>query len=97
MSGQLGLSTPWVRQVISGPLRDELKAAVPDGWSIGISASPNRNKYKAWANDDRSGAFALHIVEYHDAEQAIRAVIRWIHENETWTEAPPAWEILDEG
>lgn len=78
MKGQLGLSTPWARQAIREPLRSELRALVPDDWTVGVSVQGDHSRVIAWANDDLLGRYALHIVRHRDAESAIRMVIAWI-------------------
>jgi hypothetical protein len=80
VSGTLGLSSPWARQAIQGELRTELSALVPDRWGVGLSVAANHRSYRAWCTDMREEPprYAVHIVEAHDAERAIRKAIAWI-------------------
>lgn len=77
MAGNLGLASPWAREALTDPLRSELRALIPDDWTIGLSV-PGAGTYRAWANNDLTGDYALHIVERSTAEAAIRDVIIWI-------------------
>ena len=48
MSGKLGLSTPWARSALTGPDRQDVTDAIPDGWQVGVSMSPNRGQWYLW-------------------------------------------------
>ncbi len=48
MSGSLGLSTPWARQGITKEDRLDVEAAIPDGHTLGVSMTPNRDKWIFW-------------------------------------------------
>ena len=80
MSGRLGLSSPWARDAVPEPLRSELRALIPDGWTVGVSTNPSRAWFKAWANDERGDTtrYAVHIEERRSAEVAVRRCVAWI-------------------
>ncbi len=91
--GNLGLASPWARQAVPEPLRATLRALVPEGWTIGVGV-PRPGTYRAWANHDDSGRYALHIVETREVESAIRTVIAWIRlETQTWTAGPDGYVV----
>jgi hypothetical protein len=93
MSGHLGLASPWARQAVPEPLRATLRASVPQGWTIGVGV-PRPGTYRAWANHDASGRYALHIVETRSAEASIRSILAWIgRETETWTTGPDGYVV----
>jgi len=48
MSGKLGLSTPWTRQAISRESRLDVEEAIPDGYTLGVSMTPNRSMWIFW-------------------------------------------------
>ena len=51
MSGVLGLSTPWTRAALTGQRRQDVTALIPDGWTLGVSMSPNRGQWIFWTRD----------------------------------------------
>ncbi len=48
MPGSLGLSTPWARAALTGQDRRDVADAIPDGWTLGVSMSPNRGLWYFW-------------------------------------------------
>jgi hypothetical protein len=48
MSGTLGLSSPWSREAIRGEDRLDIESLIPDGWTLGVSVTPNRAQVRMW-------------------------------------------------
>ena len=49
--GTLGLTTPWARAAITGPDRQDVIDAIPSGWQLGVSMSPNKGQWYLWTVD----------------------------------------------
>ena len=43
--GKLGLTTPWAREGLTREDRDDIEAAIPDGWQLGVSVDRNRAQW----------------------------------------------------
>jgi hypothetical protein len=50
-AGKLGLTTPWARAALTGPDRQDVIDAIPEGWQVGVSVSPNRGQWYLWTVD----------------------------------------------
>ena len=62
MAGELGLSSPWAREGISKEDREDVAAAIPDGWTLGVAVSPNKDKWVFWTVDpEGTVSHKLHI------------------------------------
>ena len=51
MAGTLGLSTPWAREGHEQGDREDIEAAIPDGWTLGVSVDKNRSQWVFWTKD----------------------------------------------
>ena len=49
--GKLGLTTPWAREGLTREDRDDIEAAIPDGWQLGVSVDRNRAQWIFWTVD----------------------------------------------
>src|SRR4051812_20094297 len=48
MSGRLGLSSPWARELFPAAVRQEIEATIPEGWIVGVSVRADRAYVSVW-------------------------------------------------
>jgi hypothetical protein len=70
MPGELGLSSPWAREGISKADRADVEAAIPDGWTLGVAVSPNKDKWVFWTKDPDGNISHKTHVSHHMALRA---------------------------
>lgn len=73
--GTLGLSSPWARAKVAEPVRSELAALIPEGWTVGVSVAPNNGRVRVWLNHGPD--ISVHVIEGFHAETLIRAAVAW--------------------
>lgn len=78
MAGNLGLSSPWARQALPEPMRAEFRRLVPDHWTVCLAVPDRPRRFRAWANNDMTGEYGLHVVERRTASAAVFDVILWL-------------------
>lgn len=78
--GILGLVSPWARAKVPEPLRSELAALIPQGFTVGVSVAPNNGRVKVWVNTPDQVAAKTFLG--YDAPTHIRAAIDWIEQQD---------------
>lgn len=71
--GVVAPASPWARRALPEPLRSELASLVPENWTIGVSVSPDRAWFRAWANGPAGNR--VRLFERRSAEAAVRDAI----------------------
>lgn len=88
MNGRLGLSTPWARRAIPKAARADIEARIPDGYTIGVTASAS-HVWRVWvlewgATMDANRTLRTWEPVYH-LGSGIDQAIAWIERHDTAT------------
>ena len=67
---KLGLTTPWAREGITKADREEVEAAIPDGWQLGVSVTPNKQSWVFWTVSPEGNVSHKTHVSHHMALRA---------------------------
>ena len=67
---KLGLTTPWAREGITKADREEVEAAIPDGWQLGVSVTPDKRSWVFWTVSPEGNISHKTHVSHHMALRA---------------------------
>lgn len=78
MSGRLGLSSPWARELFPAAVRQEIEATIPEGWAVGVKVSPDKGYVTVWPLHDGEMADYISTSRVSAARRAVDECVAWI-------------------